>query len=484
MSVRKNLYWAFLQEYSVFFINFIASVIYARLLSPNETGVFGLSYLLVAILMQLRQFGMGTYVVQSADLNDERAASALGVMYIISWTLGFFILLGAPMIASFFKEPRLTTSLYLLSITFFLAPLYQFGMALMERRMQFSRLIWLTLLATLTSVSVGIASAVYGLGYKALPLSYVTYVTTSCLYVLILQPEGNILIPKFTLWREVIGFGSYTSGAGLVGTIGKQMPAAVLGKIAGVTTVGLYSRASGLTDILQSLIVNAITRTVNVALAKNRRDGVPLGPDYLTALGLSTGLAWSAFALLAIVAKPLIYFLYGPQWVQAAPYMSLICIYQMLLLSLVAYSEMMTLNGAFKRLFIYELGLMLFAGFNFYLWARIDPHYGAASRTLEGIIFFGLYSSVLTRLLGITYGNLFAIYGKSISVAAITILPALALNFRLGWPQKMSFLMLTALAVTSGVFWMGGLFAVRHPLAPHVRQLVLQLHQRFITRRA
>jgi hypothetical protein len=48
----------------------------------------------------------------------------------------------------------------------------------------------------------------------------------------------------------------------------------------------------------------------------------------------------------------------------------------------------------------------------------------------------------------------------------------------------MPFLMLAALAITSAFFWLCGLFIVRHPLAPHVRQLLRQLNQRFITRRA
>jgi O-antigen/teichoic acid export membrane protein len=478
MSVRKNLYWAFLQEYAVFFINFLSTIIIARLLSPNETGVYALSYMLVAILMQLRQFGMGTYVVQSSELDHDRAASALGVMYVISWTLGILILLGAGLIAKFFAEPRLKLTLLILSSTFFLAPLYQFGMALMERRMQFSQLLRLTLLATLMTAAVTISSAFYGLGYLSLPLGYLAYVLTSCLYVLVLQPEGNLLLPKFTLWREVIGFGTFTSGAGLVGTIGKQMPEAVLGKLAGVTTVGLYNRASSLTAILQSLIVNAITRTVNVSLARNRREGQPLGPDYLNALGLSTGLAWSAFALLAIVARPLIHFLYGEKWIAAAPFLSLLCIYQMLLLSLVAYSEMMTLNGAFKKLFLYELGLALFAFLNFTFWSQMDPHYGAASRTLEGIAFFILYSSILTKLIGITYHNLFAIYGKSFMLALITITPALVLNLWLHWPAVLSFWELAALAIISGLFWLGGLFLVRHPLAPHLRPILMLVKQR------
>ncbi len=478
MSVRKNLYLAFLQEYSLFAINFISSIIIARLLTPNETGVYALSAMLVAILMQLRQFGMGAYVMQSKELDADRAASALGVMYVISWTLGVLIILGTPLIVHFYHEPRLRPAMLLLSVTFFMAPMYQFGMALMERRMQFQNILKISVAATAMSFITGVGSALYGAGYMSLPIGYVSYTVTSFLMVLWLRPEGNITRPKLLMWREVLGFGSFTSGAGLVGTIGRQMPEAVLGKISGVTTVGLYSRASGLTAILQTLIMNAINRTVNISLANNKRTGQPLGPDYLNAIGLATGLGWSAFAVLALVAKPLIYFLYGKNWVFAAPYLSLLCIYQMILLSLVAYSEMMTLNGAYKRLFVYELGLAVFAFLNFTFWARMDPHYGAASRVIEGLIFFGLYSSVLTRLLKIRYIDLLPIYAKSLLLAATASLPVLTVNLWLHWPDKLPFSTLALLGIATGAAWLGGLFMVRHPLAPHLRQILLQLAAR------
>jgi O-antigen/teichoic acid export membrane protein len=484
MSVRKNLYWAFLQEYSVFIINFISSIIIARLLKPDETGVYALSFMLVAILMQLRQFGMGTYVVQTKDLDPERAASALGVMYVISWALGIIILLSSGLIANYYHEPRLKPALLVLTITFFVAPVYQLGMALMERRMEFARLLRITLVSTLVTFCVSVGSAAYGLSHMALPFGYVSYVLTSCIMVIMMKPDGNIFVPKLKQWREVLGFGSYTSGAGLVGTIGRQIPEAVLGKLSGVTIVGLYNRASSLSAILNMLIVNAITRTVNVSLAQCKRDGIPLGPDYLNAVGLATGLGWSAFALLAIVAKPVIQFLYGDNWISAAPFLSFICIYQMMILSLIAYAEMMTLNGAFKRLFVYELGLAIFAFLNFLFWARIDPHYGAAGRSLEGIFFFLLYSFMLTRLLHIKYGDLARIYFKSFLLAGITIVPALAVSLWLQWPAKLSFLALAAIAIASAMFWIAGLFIVRHPLAPHLRPILQQINSKLRARKS
>jgi O-antigen/teichoic acid export membrane protein len=479
MSVRRNLYWAFLQEYSVFIVNFISSIIIARLLKPDDFGVYALSYTVVAILMQLRQFGMGTYIVQSKELDAERVASALGVMYVISWTLGTIIILTSGWLAQYYNEPRLQTALIIVASTFYLAPLYQFVMAIMERRMEFPKLLRITLATTLITFIVSVGCAYSGLGYLSLPIGYASYAASSCIIVLLVRPADTILWPKLTLWREVLGFGSFTSGAGLVGTMSKMIPEVILGRVSTIATVGLYSRASSLAGILQMLIVNAITRSVNVSLAQSKRDGQALGPDYLNAVALATGLGWSAFALLAVVAKPVIFFLYGANWVSSAPFLTFVCIYQMMIISLVAYAEMMTLNGAYKRLFFFELCIGIFALVNFIFWSRIDPLHGAAGRLLEGIIFIALYGYMLTRLLKISIASILPIYGKSMLLALITITPALAFSYFKNWPTVVPFWQLVMLAVISGIAWVCGLFIVRHPLLPHVVSLSKQLWAKF-----
>jgi hypothetical protein len=82
---------------------------------------------------------------------------------------------------------------------------------------------------------------------------------------------------------------------------------------------------------------------------------------------------------------------------------------------------------------------------------------------------------MLTRLLKISASQLLVIYAKSLLLALITILPALAFSSWKNWPTDVPFWQLVALAAISALAWTCGLFLVRHPLLPHVRLIVQQL---------
>ncbi len=472
MSVRKNLVWAFFQEYSIFFISLLGTIILARLITKTEFGVYALSFMFVMILMQLRQFGMGTYIVQAREIEIGMARSSLGVMYAFSWGLGSILILARHLIADFFREPRIAETLLILSISFFLAPLYQFGLALIERRMEFSRIYRLSFLSTAATWVVCISLAMIGFGHLALPWGYVAYSISSLILVWIFRPEGNIIVPSLTGWGRILSFGSFISGSAIVNTVGGQAPEAVLGRLHDTATVGLYNRGSSLITILRSLIVNATQRTVNVALSEKKRQGLPLDQSYLTGLAISTGLGWSACLILAIVAKPVLILLYTEQFADTAPFLQFLCLAQIPLFAVVAQAEMMSLFAKYRLLFILEICSTVFIILNFIFWSSIDPLYGAAGRILDGALYFIVIISILVPLLQIKLTDLLAVYAKSGLLAVFSATPVFLVMHFLAWPRTIDLIGLILMALLSLVTWVAILFSINHPLAKDAKPVI------------
>jgi O-antigen/teichoic acid export membrane protein len=473
MSVRRNLIWAFFQEYSIFFISLLGTIIMARLLTKDEFGVYALSFMFVMILMQLRQFGMGTYIVQAREIEIGMARSALGVMYAFSWGLGAILVFTRHWIADFFHEPRIAQSLLILSISFFLAPLYQFGLALIERRMEFSRIYRISLLSHLATWFVGIGLASRGFGHLALPWGYAAYSIASMVLVWAFRPEGNIIVPALTGWGRVLSFGSFISGSALVNTVGGQVPEAALGRLHDTATVGLYNRGSSLITILRSLIVNATQRTINVALSEKKRQGLPLDQSYLTGLAISTGLGWSACLILAVVAKPVLILLYTEQFADTAPFLQFLCLAQIPLFAVVAQAEMMSLFAKYRLLFMLEICTTLFIIGNFVFWSSIDPVYGAAGRIIDGLLYFAVIISILVPMLKIKLNDLLSVYGKSALLALMSTVPVFLVMHFLNWPRTIALIGLIGMALLSLITWTAVLFGINHPLAKDARPVII-----------
>ena len=86
MSLRRAFGLAFVSNNGTTFIALVSSIFLARLLTPKELGVFSLGMALVGIPELLRDFGVGTYIVQEKDLTTERIRTAFGLVLLSSWS--------------------------------------------------------------------------------------------------------------------------------------------------------------------------------------------------------------------------------------------------------------------------------------------------------------------------------------------------------------------------------------------------------------
>ena len=64
VSMRRSILWMGLSQGGLFVIQFGGSVVIARLLTPYDMGVYALAAATVGLLMALRVFGLGTFLIR------------------------------------------------------------------------------------------------------------------------------------------------------------------------------------------------------------------------------------------------------------------------------------------------------------------------------------------------------------------------------------------------------------------------------------
>ena len=106
-SIRKSLFLSFLDKYSALLINIGAGLLLARILTPYDIGVYSIAASLYGLASSLRDFGISPYLIQEKELTVSRQRSAMGVIAVISWTLGVLLIAASGFIADFYKNPDL-----------------------------------------------------------------------------------------------------------------------------------------------------------------------------------------------------------------------------------------------------------------------------------------------------------------------------------------------------------------------------------------
>ena len=83
----------------------MGSIVIARLLTPDEMGVFALAMAATILISSLRNFGVGSYLIREEQLTDDKVRTAFGIWITVSWTLGVVVLSVRHYIAGLYDAP-------------------------------------------------------------------------------------------------------------------------------------------------------------------------------------------------------------------------------------------------------------------------------------------------------------------------------------------------------------------------------------------
>ncbi|NIA68517.1 oligosaccharide flippase family protein [Pelagibius litoralis] len=460
MTIRKSIAWTFSEQTFQYGLQFAASVIIARLLTPDEMGIFVLAMSAAAVLTSLRTFGVGNYLLREADLNSDKIRSAFGVMLVISWTLGLMLFLGRHWIAALYERPGIAEVMTLLSINFIIAPFGAPAAALLTREMRFQALHNMGLAASIGGALVSVSLAYAGFSYMALAWGMLLSSTLSAVLPMLVLPRHALMLPSFVYWRDITKFGGLLSLATLIGTMNAQGTKFILGGFTGPALVAQFTRATQVPALYRQGIFGPVGRVLTPAWMKRIRDGQSIGPGVEKLVALNTVLVWPVFLALSLIAVPFITLVFGQNWRPAGEIFAWILLAQGLVATLPQPEQILVPHGKVGRVLGVRSLTAAFSLSTAAYSASLGLEAFAISRVLAAgffivVTFLAIKGSIDFRPL--RFG---AIYLRSALVAAIVSVPAAVYHFR--DQDTMSLLELLIVIGSSALLWVVGAAATRH----------------------
>ena len=325
-SVRRSLALSFFTRYIGLGVSFVVVVVLSRLLTPEEIGVFSVSAVVVALVQTLRDFGIGTYVIQEKELTEARVRTASGVSLVLSWLIAILLVLSSPIVARFYNEPDMQGVLCVLAIGPLLIPFAAIAQANLQRKMDFGLLTKVGIAGSLVQASTTLTLAYLGASYYSMAWGSAAGNVATIAMLVLLRAEYVFVRPSLIEWRSVVRFGSIVSLTQIVTRLGMSAPDLVMGRMLGFGAVGYYSRGQGLINIFRQGVDQAVMPVAMSAFAKQNREQQDIKLGYLRSVSMMTVIAWPFFGLLGLMALPVTRILYGDQWDAAVPVTQLLCI--------------------------------------------------------------------------------------------------------------------------------------------------------------
>lgn len=478
-SVRKALSLSFASQYTIQIVGLISIIALSRLLTPEEIGVFAVASVVLFVAGEIRMFGIGQYLIREPDLTDGKIRRALGVMIIMSWGMAALLVLSASWLADFYDEQGLIEILWLVAVTFVLAPFIAVPYSVLRRNMEFHKTLGLDATRATTQGVISVAGAWYGLGYMSMAWGLVIGSVVEIVLLQFMRPAGVPALPSFRGLGSVLRFGTFTGLSGLFAKTGEGTPELVLGRVGTMTDVALFSRGLGVVMIFNRAVTLAVRPVILPHFAAEYRETRSVTYAYLRAVELQTGLAWPFFAGFAMAALPLVRVLYGDQWDASVPVAEVLVAWGVLFAmhcycqdALLAVGEVTLAFWREVIMFVVRLAAVL-------VGATEGPMGVAVAFSVSGLFELLVTVIVLKRGIGLGAAAFFHACRKSVGVAVITLAGCWLSAASVESTFSSDFFRLAAFGTIGMTFWLAGIFLCRHPLAD---ELIRAL--RSITRRA
>lgn len=314
MSTRKALLFSFLDRYASLVISVASSMVIARLLTPAEIGVFSITMVLLMYVSTVRDMGAGQYLLQEKELTTERIRAVWAVQLGLGLGLACLVLLASYPLAAFYSEPRMRDILLVVALNYAINPFGSLTYAWLMREMRFESVAVMRFSAGLGGALTSIWLAWKGYGPISLAYGSLASTVVNALMAVYYRPKSFPWLPGLAEIRRVLVFGSQLTASSLVTTVSASAPELLLGKLQDLTSVGLFSRASGLVQMFNRLFVDAVGTVCLPWFAKQSREKGGFTAPFLKATAYVTAFGWSFCLAVICLAHPIVRVLYGNQW--------------------------------------------------------------------------------------------------------------------------------------------------------------------------
>lgn len=326
----KGVGWSALENVSNYLVTFVVGIILARILTPDDYGLIGLTGVLTAVCGCFINAGFDKALIRKKDATKIDYSTVFIINISISVILYVFTFLCAPLIADFFSRQELVSITRVTSLGMIFGALSIVPRVRLTKRLDFKSQTKITIIVGVIRGIVGISAALLGWGVWALVIQSLVGSFLSSVFLLWIVRWIPSLRFSLKSFKELFGFGSKLLASALLDTMWTQCYQVVIGKCYAPATLGQYARANSFSDIFSSNLTGVVQRVSYPVLSEIKDDQTKLYEGYRKIIKTTVFFAFCCMLMLAAVSRPMIIVLVGEKWLIAADFLQIICFSAML----------------------------------------------------------------------------------------------------------------------------------------------------------
>ncbi|WP_417898744.1 lipopolysaccharide biosynthesis protein [Bacillus haimaensis] len=324
-KVISSLFWKLLERGGTQGIQFIVTIVLARLLLPEEFGLIVLVTIFITIAGVFVQSGFNTALIQKKNSDEVDFSSVFYLSLLVASLLYIGLFFIAPIAAAFYEEPQLTTVLRIQSLTLFFGAINSIQIAVVSKKLEFKKLFISSLGAMIVSATAGIMMAYAGFGVWSLVVQHLSNQLLVTIILWFTVKWRPTLLFSFARIKTLFAFGWKVLVSSLLDTLYINLTSLFIGKMYSSATLGFYNRGEQFPKLIVSNINGSIQSVMFPTLSSNQ-DNIKRVKDIVRrSIVTSSFIVFPVMVGMAAVAEPLVNIVLTEKWLPAVPFLQIFC---------------------------------------------------------------------------------------------------------------------------------------------------------------
>ncbi len=331
MTVMSNFLWRLAERMGAKAVEFIVSIVLARLLAPEVYGTIALVTVFITILQVFVDGGLGNALIQKKDADSTDFSTVFFFNIAFCSVLYSLLFLAAPLIAGFYDDATLTPVIRVLGLTVLVSGVKNVQQAYVSRHMMFHRFFYATLGGTVGAAALGIWLAYHEYGIWALVAQQVFNVTMDTIILWFTVKWRPTWSFSFSRLKMLYAYGWKLLASHLIETVYADIRQLIIGKMYTKSDLAYYNRAKQFPQFITANINTSINSVIFPSMAQVQDDPDKVKGMTRRAIKVSTFIMAPMMMGLAACSETVIRILLTEKWLPCVPYLIIFCITHMFL---------------------------------------------------------------------------------------------------------------------------------------------------------
>jgi PST family polysaccharide transporter len=312
--VLQNSFWLFNSSAVVRLLNLARSIILARLLVPEDFGLFGLASSIIGFTLVFGDVGIGLSLLYRRDPEDDYKSTAFWMNATLASLLLGAVAIASPLLSSLYARRELIPILIVLATAFWCQIAAVVHRNLLRRELRFRALAAVEAAVSVVSFVVAAALAFWGGGVWAFVLSLLAGNTLSLILLWWVSGWSPAWRWSRAASKEIGVFSGWYLTATLVFYLAFSLDRLLIGKFLGLQYLGWYVLAADMSIALVSAFTAPLQNALLPELAALRENPPRFWDAYLSVSRAAACLVAPLIFAAILVAPVLLPAVFGAKW--------------------------------------------------------------------------------------------------------------------------------------------------------------------------